>query len=1099
MMKAERMPSFNRCAAAVLVALGLLSGCKGSVSMSDAEHIARAREFQAKGSMPEAIIEIKNAIQKNPKSGEARWLLGEIYAERGDGPEAEKELLKAEEFGISMESIKVPLARAFLAQGKFDRVIREIEPGPESSAINAAKILDARGRAQRGLGKNDDACALFAEASKRNPRYVEAYWGMAWCELIKDKFDQARAALQTALKLDENNAGSWALIGELERGSKREAEAEAAYSKALKLRPEHTKARLGRAALYVESKKFPAATQDVDAVLARYKDNPEALHLRGVSLYHQGKYQDAKTSFELALRNTLNPAPTLLWLGLTNYAMGNLEQAADHLRRFVRAAPGALEAKALLAYIDASRGGTEQAKETLTALRDVKFKDPQSLAAVGRAFMLVGDAEAGSKYFAQAVENDPGATEPRINLASSLIRGGRESQAVAQLEKAIELNPESKDAEQMLVLSLLRQKKYDEALRAVDQALAKHAKEAWPHNFRGAVFTQKGDTAAAAKAYQQALELEPGNPASTHSLAFLALKDGKIDDARAWYQRTLDKNNDHWQTLLALAALEQQAGRAAEARQLLERAAAKHGAEPAVAITLGKAYLANNDPAKTISVTETASKQAPNNAELLQLRGAAYAASGDATNARFTYEQLVKLAEKSPDAHYRLATAHAIGKDSKAMRAALGRALALDVAHVPALMALARLNLSEGKVPEAASLVEKLQKAQPKAAETALLQAELAIKRKDAQQALAKLDQALALGPAAIETRFTIAQRYLELGQAARAVPVAQQLVKTAPDKSELVDLLGAAQLAAGRPREAAQTFERLATLLPHSAAVQVRLASAKKAAQDLPGALTALKTALSIKPDQPAVKALLAEAHAQTGEYDQALSIARELQRESPRAPLGHQLEGDVLAAQKKLPEALAKYDAAYALKPNPTLAIKLYETRSGGQPNLSAARELEQWVRDHPKDSGARLYLAGVDLGVSEYAKAAAHYEAVLKDDPQNVVALNNLAWARHQAGQPGALQAAEQAYRLAPTSPNVMDTYGYLLVEGGKTNQGVELLQKALAAAPDQHDIRFHLGAGLAKAGDRAGARAELEKLLNIPAFKDKNQVEQLLRSL
>jgi len=46
--------------------------------------------------------------------------------------------------------------------------------------------------------------------------------------------------------------------------------------------------------------------------------------------------------------------------------------------------------------------------------------------------------------------------------------------------------------------------------------------------------------------------------------------------------------------------------------------------------------------------------------------------------------------------------------------------------------------------------------------------------------------------------------------------------------------------------------------------------------------------------------------------------------------------------------------------------------------------------------------------------------------------------------RAKDPQALEYAEKAYKLAPTSPNVADTLGIPLIEKGDTTRGVELLQ-------------------------------------------------------
>ena len=108
-------------------------------------------------------------------------------------------------------------------------------------------------------------------------------------------------------------------------------------------------------------------------------------------------------------------------------------------------------------------------------------------------------------------------------------------------------------------------------------------------------------------------------------------------------------------------------------------------------------------------------------------------------------------------------------------------------------------------------------------------------------------------------------------------------------------------------------------------------------------------------------------------------------------------------------------------------------------------------------------------------------AQFEAILKKAPNDAAALNNLAWTYQQLKDPRALETAEAAYRLAGDNPAVMDTLGAILTERGDPKRAVTLLQKAVALAPPQSaDLRLHLAEALAKSGDKAGARKELEQL-------------------
>ena len=65
--------------------------------------------------------------------------------------------------------------------------------------------------------------------------------------------------------------------------------------------------------------------------------------------------------------------------------------------------------------------------------------------------------------------------------------------------------------------------------------------------------------------------------------------------------------------------------------------------------------------------------------------------------------------------------------------------------------------------------------------------------------------------------------------------------------------------------------------------------------------------------------------------------------------------------------------------------------------------------------------------------------------------------------------------------PDRPEVSDTYGWLLVQSGKLQQGLGILREAAEAAPEHAEINYHYATALADAGRNDEAAARLEKLL------------------
>src|SRR5690606_41146376 len=128
-----------------------------------------------------------------------------------------------------------------------------------------------------------------------------------------------------------------------------------------------------------------------------------------------------------------------------------------------------------------------------------------------------------------------------------------------------------------------------------------------------------------------------------------------------------------------------------------------------------------------------------------------------------------------------------------------------------------------------------------------------------------------------------------------------------------------------------------------------------------------------------------------------------------------------------------------------------------------------LEAALEDDPDDLVVRVLAADHYLSTGNHAAAIAHYETIQARLPDNPVMLNNLAWLYSRTGDSRALATAERALELAPESPQVMDTLGWILHERGDDARAVELVGKARELAPDVPEIRYHHAAPLAETGD------------------------------
>jgi Tfp pilus assembly protein PilF len=129
----------------------------------------------------------------------------------------------------------------------------------------------------------------------------------------------------------------------------------------------------------------------------------------------------------------------------------------------------------------------------------------------------------------------------------------------------------------------------------------------------------------------------------------------------------------------------------------------------------------------------------------------------------------------------------------------------------------------------------------------------------------------------------------------------------------------------------------------------------------------------------------------------------------------------------------------------------------------------------------------------------RAISQYETVLKQAPDNALALNNLGWLVQTSDPKRALSLLTRAVSLAPDSPDIADTQGWLKVQQKDAAGGLVLLNKAHALKPQDGEITYHLVLALDANAKRDAARGLLKALLASGAqFKDRPAAQQLSAS-
>jgi len=302
-----------------------------------------------------------------------------------------------------------------------------------------------------------------------------------------------------------------------------------------------------------------------------------------------------------------------------------------------------------------------------------------------------------------------------------------------------------------------------------------------------------------------------------------------------------------------------------------------------------------------------------------------------------------------------------------------------------------------------------------------------------------------------------------------------------------------------GQSKEAVATFERMIAAAPDSAVAHFELATARAAVKS-PDAEAEFRKALSLNPDYTDAANGLALLMVRSGRHEEALRLARDLQKKLPQSPGGYELEGNILMESAKYQGAVPAYLSAFKVAPTGPAAVRLYMALARAGKLQAGISNLEQWVAAYPNDLLVRGYLADALNQSGRQKDAAGHYQVILSRNPNDLLVMNNLALAYHEMKDPRALGLAEKAYQLKPDNPNIADTFGWILLGTGKKDRALELLQKASSQARNSPTIRYHLAVALAESGNRTKAKQELEQALGMNApFAEKQQAAALLKTL
>lgn len=849
---------------------------------SEAQLIASARSYLAKNDSQAAVIQLKNALQKQPSSAEARFLLGQALLAGGDAAGAEVELRRALELKYDAAQVTPLLAKSMLRQREFDKLTQQFASTELSDPKAMAALQLVLAEAYMAQREPDKARERVGKVLTLQPSSVEALLALARIKAVAADYDGALALADELLAKHPDSVEGWQLKGELlARAKSNTTGAIAAYEKAVALQPKRADLHAALITLYFASKDLAGASRQFDAMKAAAPDDALTKFYAAQLLFAHDDYKGAQQALQALLRETPENPAVLNLAGATEIKLRSPDTAETYLSKAVLLQPNFLAARRLLAKVQLQKNQPARALATLRPV--LESADAESLLIAGQAALINGDTQAADRYFARAAAAGADIAKTRAAQALSQLAQGHSTEAIGELQN-LAASDKGTNADLALISARLSTGDYAAALKAIDALEKKRPDSALAADLRGRVGVLRRDVPEARKNFEEALKRDPRYLPAVMSLAAIDAVQNKPDAAKARFDAYLKLEPKSVPALLALASLKQRAGGTPDEVAAVIKAAIDANptdAEPRIALV--NHYLGLGDTKTALATAQAAAAAVPNDPDVQDKLARTLMAGGDVNQAANIFG---KMASQQPDlalGHLGLAETSLAKKDFAAAYKSAKRALELTPRSVAAQRLAVLAAMSAKRPQDALAVTRDMQSQRPKHSLGYILEGEIELNQQRPDAAAAAFRKALATAnPAQAPAR--LHATLLQANKDAEAKKFADAWLQSHPKDALFLFYLGDNATARGDYPTAERHYRALLQFQPNNAIALNNLANVLMQ-QHKPGARSLAEQANKAAPGQPAVMDTLAMALAADKQYAQAIDLQKQAVEKAPNA----------------------------------------------------------------------------------------------------------------------------------------------------------------------------------------------------------------------
>lgn len=602
-------------AIALLTALLTAAACGGPDDPQ--EHLRRGSEFLTQKKYQEAIVELRTAVQIDPRLAEARRKLADAYLATDDVANAIRETVRAADLLPDDAALQVRAGNMLLAAGQFE---------------------DADARANRALARD------------RNSTEALILKGNALANLRN--FEGALTQYEQAIANRPGDEQGLLGIGAVQLAQGQRTNAEATFKRAAETNPKSIDARLSLANLFWATRDMAAAERELKAAHVIDPSNP--LVNRALGLLHLATKRTAEAEPYLVAYADAEPAFGHITLANYYVTTNRTSDARRVLERAASVGSARVEAATRLAELDLLEGKTAEATKRVDDLLKESPKAANALVLKARILSDQRQYEPALAALRTAIAEGPNAGPAHLQAGSIYEAMGRNEDAIASYEAALGADtrnvPVTFQANLRLGAIHLQGGSLDRAMTYAQGAVQLQPTSANAHLLAARVETARGELVRARGRLAMLEKSFPDSPGVNVLRGQIDLASKRQDSAATAFRKALETDPLNVEALTGLTRLDVSAGRQKDAVARIERALGQGTPSAPLHLVAAQTYLATNELPKAEKSLLSALERDPNRFEAYTMLGELYSKQNRIPEAIKQFETMLARNPKSAGA-----------------------------------------------------------------------------------------------------------------------------------------------------------------------------------------------------------------------------------------------------------------------------------------------------------------------------------------------------------------------------------------------------------------------------------------------------------------